>query len=216
VEITAVQSMLQALAHHSNELLVAGDSASSVLVKTREGELGLRLTTVQQLMISRQSEPGSLHAQSEFHRACSETEQTCEQVETTLGDAVLTDDADEAVLTTLMAHVDQSLVQLVGCSPVHLAYVLPLSATDLERLRHLHSRSRALLCRTKDQYRTVHRRLLSCYDVARKCDEWLQFVAQIEHELSSPIAGSFEPLLTQRKTLEARCVILSLLINIHI
>jgi len=198
-----VLSMLQTLGHLSDELLVAGDNASVVLVKVRESELGLRLTSVQQLLMSRELQLGSSDARlllSDVHRACSETERICEQVEMILGEAVLADDADESALTT---RLDWSLTQLPGLPAVQLAYDLPLSATDLERLQLVSRRSHDLLCRMRDQCRAVHQRLLTRYDRARKSHEWLQFVTQVEHELSSPLAGNFDALLAQRKTFEA-------------
>lgn len=201
--------MLQSLSHDSDGLLVGSDNASSLLVKVRESELELRLTNVRQLLMSRESVLGSLDAESsptEFHRVCGETEQVCEQVETTLGDVALSDGTDEATLTTLMTSLDRSLTQLAGHRTVHLPYIVPLGITDSERLQHLHSRSHDLLCRTKDRCRAVHRRLLTHYSTARRCHEWLQFVAPIERELSCSLAGNFDALLAQQKTFEASSI----------
>ena len=196
--------MLQALSDRSDELLVAGDSASSVLVKVRESELGQRLTNIQQLLMSHELQLGSLDTQSVLSdfRACTE------QVEMTLRDVVLADDADEATLTTVMASLEQSLAQLVCQPPTHLTYVSLLDVADSERFQHLYRQSRDLLCRTKDQCRAVQRQLLTHYDMACKCHAWLQFVAQIEHELSCPLASNIDSLLAQQKMFEASSVIL--------
>jgi len=204
-------SMLEALCHHSDELLVAGDNASTVLVKTRESELELRLTNIQQLLASHESNTVTQSLRRDFDRACSEAEQICEHVEVTIRDtARLTDDADEAALTTSMANLDRSLTQLVGLPAVQLTDVLPVTATDLQKLQHVSSHSHDLLCQTKDRCLAVHRQLLTRYDMARVCHEWLQFVAQIERELSSPLAGNFDAFLAQRNTFEASSVTLFL------
>ena len=209
--------MLRSLSDHSDRLIVASDSASVVLVKVRESELGWRVTRMQQLLTSWESTFGSSCMQSqlsEFHRACSGAEYVSEQVETVLGETTLTADADEVTLTTLAARLEQSLVQLTGDQPpleVAIRQVChpPLSAADSERLRRLDGRSHALLCRTKDQCRAVREQLLNHCDNAQKCDEWLEFVTRIECELSSSLAGNFDTLLTQRKTLQACFLLLT-------
>jgi len=214
MEISAVLSMLQSLGHHSDELLVASDNATAVLVKVQESELGWRVTRMQQLLMSCKSQFGLSYMQSqlsEFYQSCGEAERTYEQVETVLKETMLTGDADEVMLTTSVAQLDQSLLQLRGDqssleTTIQLAYLLPLGSADSERLERLNSHSHALLCGTKDQCRAVREQLLTHCDNAQKCSEWLQFVAQIERELNSPMAGNFDALLTQRKTLEASFV----------
>lgn len=214
MEISAVLSELQSLRQRSDELLVDGDSATAVLVKTTENELGWRVSCVQQLLTACQSNLASLWS-SDFEGACSEAERLCDRVEVILKDsAILPDDADEATLTVSSKHLDRSLVQLVGeQSPLEAAnrqaYVLLLSATKLDRLQRLNYRSHDLLCRLKDRCREVRRRqlLTRCDDAQGKYDAWLQFVQQIELELNSPLAGNFDALQTQQKTLEASVIL---------
>jgi len=205
-----VRSMLQSLSHHSDELLVAGDNATAMLVKEQESELMWHVSRMQQLLMSYHSHMQSQW--SDFLRVCREAELICEQVETVIKETTLTDDADKVTLTTLTTRLDQSLMQLIGDqSPLEaalrLSYILPLSDTESGRLQCLSDRSHALLCSAKEHCVAVHQQLLVRCDSAQKCNEWLQFVAQIEHELNAPLAGSFDALLKQRKALEASLLI---------
>ena len=131
----STRSMLQSLNEHSSRLLVAGDSATAVLVRVRENELGWRVNRLQQLLMSYKSK-FVLSQLSDFHQACSEAERVCGQVETVVRETMPASDADQVTLTAAATRLDQSLVQLIGHkSPVEaairLAYNLPLSATEL-------------------------------------------------------------------------------------
>ena len=209
-DILTVLSMLQSLSHHSDEVLVASDNATVMLVKEQESELMWRVSRMQQLLMSCQ-----LYMQSQwndFLRVCSEAELVCEQVEAVVKETMLTDDVDEVMLTTLAAHLDQSLMQLIGDqSPLEaalrLSYILPLSDTESERLQRLSDHSHTLLCSMKERCVAVRQQLLVRGDNAQKCNDWLQFVAQIEHELNAPLASNFDALLKQRKALEASLLI---------
>jgi len=203
--------MLQALSQHSSELLDAGDSASAMKVKVQERELACRVSKIQQLIISYESNFGHSDTQSqlsEFLQTVREDEYTCNQAETVLQETMLTDGVDDVMLTTLAARLDRSLSQLVGEQfPVEattrLSYIPRLSTSQTEALQQLSDHSHALQSSTKDRSRDIRQKLLIRSDGVRKCKEWLQFVTQIETEVNTLLAGNFDTLLTQRKALEA-------------
>ena len=211
VDIAAVLRALQSLASRSDDLLVDGDCATAVLVKQRERNLWLRATNTQQLLTFCESKLPIRTQRDDFEGACKDVEHACDDAESTLINT-MPSDADDAVLATFAVHLDESLLQLAGPgSPLgaatRMAHVLPLRATDSERIKQLNIRLHDLIHRVADRHRAVDQQLVTLCDSAWKCDKWLELVAEIERELGSPVATSFDLLLKQRATLAVRSLV---------
>ena len=85
-----------------------------------------------------------------------------------------------------------------------LGYRLPLSKEDSAAVKDVNSRWHAALANINERYRNVQSHLLLQQDFHEKCAEWGRFVAQVERDLASNIAGSYEALLDQQKAFEVR------------
>jgi len=194
----AVLSTLQSLGQLSEELVViGGDSASAVLVRVEQSDLDQRVAAIQQLLKCHDTRSRS--QLSEFLRGCSEAERTCDEVAAVLSDTMLSADVDEVML----ARLDQSLLQLSEQPVNQLFHFQPLTSANSDRLQRLHTHLHSLQYSIMDRSWAVRRQLLTHRDTERKCDEWLQLVTQVQHELTSPHADSLDALLSRRKTFEA-------------
>jgi nesprin-1 len=205
------------LSQLSDQLTPNMDNATIIHITARETALQQKLSSLQQALNRHQkSLQEGLDQHKRFSLAFNNVDQFLSQAEVILRKADPTASADEADirerLEQFKALSDQFTERLADLETVNLiGYRLPLSETDSHRMRHLNQKWYQLSAETSDRYKHMQNHLLLQQDFSQKCEEWMLFLAQIEKDLASDIAGNYEALLEQQQAYE---VSLRLLANL--
>lgn len=206
-QLVQLQDALTSLSRHSDSLLVANDNSTAMLIKTKETEMSRRITRLRQLVHNSSSPSAINHSQSDasLHVACEEVDRVVSRANATLADRTPCNNV--STLSARAALLDNTVEQLVYIgSSLDTANRLVASSLPglVDRVGQLNTRWRDVLARAKDQCRVVRQQLLTCRDVADKCDDWLEFVMRVERSLSEPLAGSQTALTEQKEAISVR------------
>ena len=83
-----------------------------------------------------------------------------------------------------------------------LGYRLPLNKEDAERLHVINNRWLDLSSEATERQRGLQSCLLHQQNFNDKLEEWMLYLAQVEKDLATPIAGNYPKLLEQQASFE--------------
>jgi len=99
-----------------------------------------------------------------------------------------------------MTQFNNNMTQLDALND--LGYRMALSEEKSLELRELNHKWQRLYSEAKERNKTLQGIILIQQDFSEKCDAWMTFLAQTEHDLSTEIAGNLPDLVTQQRKCE--------------
>ena len=207
-ELSAYRDNLQDLTSCSSPLFKSMDNATIIHITSRETALNQSLVhLIQTLTKHQQSLSSDLTRHSRLDFAYDTVETFLKEVDGTLRAEDPNKSADETQLRERLG-----LLRAVSCqfshrqvdldALNHIGYRTPLAEEKSRQLRELNRRWHQALSDTTERYKMLRSHLLLQQDFNQKCEDWLVFLAQVEKDLNTDIAGSYEGVLKQQQAYE--------------
>lgn len=208
-DVMDFSNQLTALGQLSDQLTPHMDNATIINITARESSLNQRLTSMQQVLARhvRSLEEG-LDKHSRFDTAYDNIDRFLSYADTILRMEDPNQSASEGDirhrLDQFKSLSNQFTEKLSDLETVNmLGYRLSLNEADSMRMRRLNQRWYRLAGETSERYKRMQGYLLMQQSFSEKCEEWMLFLAQVEKDLASEIAGNYEALLEQQQAYEA-------------
>ena len=205
---------LTSLSQLSDQLTPHMDNATIIQITARETALGQRLLNMQQALARHlQSLQDDLDKHSRFDSAFTNVDGFLAQADDILCSEDPNKSAEEPSIRERLDQFKNLAGQFTERQPdletVNLiGYRLPLNEADSQRMRQLNQRWYNLAADTAERYKTMQSHLLLQQDFNQKCEEWMLFLAQVEKDLATDIAGNYESLLEQQQAYEVSLTLL--------
>ena len=209
-DLDGFQSNISHLYQLSDAVTKHMDTSSIVTITSRQSGIEQRVMTLRQALSKQiQTLQGDLSQKQRFKDLFSAVTIFLTNAERTLGDEELNKSTDPQALRdrheemkNLTIQFNNQMMQLDALND--LGYRMALSEGTAKELRDLNHKWQDLYAETKERNKTLQGLLLTQQDFSEKCDTWMTFLAQTEHDLATEIAGNLPDLQRQLRQCEVR------------
>ena len=209
-DLNTFRDTLLQLGRQSDQLTPHMDNATVIHITSRESALSQRLQNLQ-LALSRYNHSTQSEASrhTKFEDAYDIVNSFLAEADSSLGVVDPDKSSHESDIRSRLGELKdltksfrrrQAALELLN----EMGYRLPLSGNNAQRLRDLNHRWQQLSYDALERYKALQGELLEHEDFNTKCEEWSDFLSQVERDLATDIAGNMEDLRNQQQVLEVR------------
>lgn len=208
--MVAFRGKLLELESLSKELLPSLDSVRVVHIVSSQTSLNQHADNLQQLVERRlQSFASAEDNREKFIELCQKVEAFLKETRNGLTNASAPyNSSDPEVVQQrlkLIRNLADEFAQMNPCFTElnHTGYRLPLSKADSDRLKKINDQWQELHSETHKQHKKLQQQSLLLQSFADKCEEWNNFLAEMENDLTGDVCGNYNSVLEQQQKLEA-------------